>query len=334
MLKVNSNLELENGAKIYLKENWHEMVEQLLAVKEFPYEFSLCQVVKTEPIKEKVYIFESAGGKKKRKIALSCNVVKYLRATEVPDANMGFSFKEYLPNEGTSILITANKNMSDVQPAIFGICLEELTIEDIGKIVYLDFRVNYLNGDAFTSLSYYTRFNRATWKFLFSQDISYMTDYERMLQDTFLHRQYIMKACKKMSEYLKSEGSVVHSEAIMRRAELHDLSKVTCDDEMRALSMIINDKSSLKDANVQLSDFKKDSIRLHHKHNSHHPEFHKSILDMTKLDIMEMCCDWYARSLQYGTDFLDFVKKSQANRFHFPDWMFAEIWHYCEVLAK
>ena len=53
---------------------------------------------------------------------------------------------------------------------------------------------------------------------------------------------------------------------------------------------------------------------------------------MSRLDVMEMCCDWHARSVQYETNFLDFVKKRQKDRFHFPIWMFEEIWHYCEIL--
>lgn len=98
--------------------------------------------------------------------------------------------------------------------------------------------------------------------------------------------------------------------------------------------MIINDKSCLKDASKSLSQVKIDSIKLHWKRNSHHPEHYESCIDMSKLDIMEMVCDWYARSLQYNTDFLEYIKEKQKTRFHFPDWMFAEIWHYCEVLAK
>lgn len=334
MLKVNPNLKLENGSKIYLKENWHEMVLKLLNLKEFPYEFQMNKVVNDEASKEKIFIFESVSFKKKIYLALSYNVVKYLYASEVPDSNIGFSFKEYLPNEKTDILITNIRNISNVQPATFDISLEELTLPEIGKTLYMDFRINFLNGGAFTTLSYYTKVNRATWKFLFNKDLSYMTDYEKMFQDTFIHRRCMQTACKKLSEYLNSVGANVHANKLMKRAITHDLSKVTCDDELRALSMIINDKSTLKDAKMQLSDIKKDAIKLHHKHNSHHPEHYKSPMDMERIDIMEMTCDWYARSLQMGTDFLEYVKESQKTRFKFPDWMFAEIWHYCEVLAR
>ena len=103
-------------------------------------------------------------------------------------------------------------------------------------------------------------------------------------------------------------------------------------DELSALARIINDKSTLRDSTKQLSQIKQDAIKLHWKHNTHHPEHFKSPTDMSRLDVMEMCCDWHARSVQYETNFLDFVKKRQKDRFHFPIWMFEEIWHYCEIL--
>ena len=55
---------------------------------------------------------------------------------------------------------------------------------------------------------------------------------------------------------------------------------------------------------------------------------------MNEVDILEMCCDWHARSIQYHTDFLSFVKIRQENRFHFPKDMFDKIWKYCLILNK
>lgn len=334
MLKISSEFKIEKGDTIYIKENWHEKILGLLMKKTFPYKFKFIDIALNDESKEDVYIFESVSKSSKVKIALSYNVIRYLYATEVENTNIGFSFEEYMPNENTDILITNNRNISIVQPANFDISLEEITLFDFGVLLYLDFRISYLNGNAFTSLSYYTKSDKATWKFLFSKDISYMTDYERMFQDTFIHRKYMKISCEKFSKYLISVGADVHAKSLMERADIHDLSKITCDDELRALSMIINDKSNLKDAKIKLTDIKKDSIRLHHKHNSHHPEYYKTCIDMSKLDIMEMVCDWYARSLQMGTNFLEYVRINQENRFKFPEWMFAEIWHYCEILAK
>lgn len=336
MLKVNE-LKLEKGEKIYLRENWHDKILTITESDDFPYEFSFLEKVKNETSKENAFIFTSDKNNKRKskiKIALSCNIVKYLFATEVPDANIGFSFREYLPFENTDILITNIRNISNVQPATFEFSVEEISLPKINKILYLDFRLNYLNGSAFTSLSYYTKVNKATWKFLFNPDVSYMTDYEKMFQDTFIHKKYVKVACKKLSDYLENIGAKEHAKKLMEKAVSHDISKISCDDELRALSMIINDKTTLKDSKCSLSKLKEDSIHLHWKHNRHHPEFFETPEDMERIDMMEMVCDWYARSLQYGTNFLEFVKDKQETRFKFPTWMFAEIWHYCEVLAR
>lgn len=159
-----------------------------------------------------------------------------------------------------------------------------------------------------------------------------MTDYEKIFRDTVIHKIYVRKSAEKLARYLENNEAYRYAEIIRQRARVHDDSKMTNVDEMNALSRIINDKSSLRDASKQLSPIVRDAIKLHHKNNSHHPEHYESVMDMSKGDIMEMCCDWHARSCQYGTEFLKFVHEQQKNRFHFPGWMFAEILHYCKVL--
>ena len=159
-----------------------------------------------------------------------------------------------------------------------------------------------------------------------------MTDYEKMIQDTVVHKMFVVQSCEKLARYLEREGATEHAKGLRERAKVHDDSKIVCEDELEALSKIINDKSSLRDSSKLLSSIKKDAIRLHWQHNTHHPDHFNSILDMSILDRMEMVCDWHARSMQYKTDFLSFVKERQENRFHFPDWIFPELYHYCEVL--
>ena len=53
---------------------------------------------------------------------------------------------------------------------------------------------------------------------------------------------------------------------------------------------------------------------------------------MSDLDLMEMACDCFARSLQYNTDFLDFINKRQENRFKFPKEVFYKYYNFCEIL--
>ena len=335
MLRLIENIPLKEGSNFCLTEAWHEKLVKALRVKTYPYEFILKSKYR---ISNKVvgYIFEAKqkkNSKKVIKLAISTYVLKYYFGTDQEDSNMGLNFKEYLPFDETDILISNIRDISVVQPALFHSVVSEIVVDEV-RMPFLDFALKYKIGNASTSLKYYTDVVRATWKFLYNEDTTYMNDYEKTFHDTFIHKRYVEQSCKKLARYLEENGATNHARDLMRRSKVHDDSKITCEDELRALSMIINDKSNMKDAQVILSPLKQDSIKLHHKHNSHHPEHYNSCMDMTRLDIMEMVCDWHARSIQYKTDFLDYVIKAQNNRFHFPEWMFAEIYHYCEVLNK
>lgn len=334
MLKlVNESIKI--GARVVLPESWHEKVLSFSKCDTFPYEFIVEEIAKEKTLKEIYYICraEKKENGKIFRIALTEYAIKYLFSYEVPDLNVGLSFDEYLPFEDSKIMITNMKNPNEVVPAVFKVEAELIEINE-KSIIYLNFIIDYINGSGFTSVRYYIGGrNRSFWKFLMHEDVSYMTDYEKMFRDTLIHKGFVTKSCEKLAKYLESEGAVEHAKMLRERAVIHDDSKISCEDELHALSRIINDKSSLMDSSKQLSPIKLDAIKLHWKHNSHHPEHYKSAIDMSKLDIMEMCCDWYARSMQYGTDFLGFVEQRQKERFHFPDWMFVEIMHYCKVLA-
>lgn len=329
MLKLGSSPPKE-GTKIRLPEAWHDKIVSFGQMEVCSYDFLIQEVVKDKDKKETYCICRSE--KCEVSIVLTEDAVKYLLAEEVNDSNIGLIFKEYLPTEGSKILITNTRYPSEVIPAVF-ITQTTLVSIDGKSYVALGFELDYMNGKGFTSISYYSYGSRKfTWKFIYNPDQSYMTDYEKMFCDTIIHREYVEKSCIKLITYLEREGATEHANLLRERMKVHDMSKMSNEDEMRALSMIINDKTSLSDASKQLSQIKQDAIKLHWKNNTHHPEHFKTPMDMSRLDIMEMCCDWHARSTQYKTNFLEFVQKRQEDRFHFPDWMFAEIWHYCEVL--
>ena len=101
-----------------------------------------------------------------------------------------------------------------------------------------------------------------------------------------------------------------------------------------ALTSIVSDKSCLENASVPLSTLKQNSIMLHWKNNSHHPEHFDNYEEMSKVDRMEMACDWMARSLQFKSNLLEFAKTRQEDRFHFSEAMFEEVYNYCEILVS
>lgn len=328
MFKLSGN-PFERNLRIKLPETWHSKILEFSSSAQFPYNFIIEAVEKSTDTNEVYYIFHSKKGKK---LVITEPVLKYLLAKTVEDSNVGLSFTEYLPLENSKILITNSNNPNEVIPAKLELTPELVILKGI-SMIGLNFRLNNLHGNGFSSISYYCfRARCYIWKFILHPDQTYMTNYEKLLCDTLIHKDYVEKSCEKLIKYLEKEGAYTHAKLLRERAITHDNSKLTCEDEIEALSKIINDKSCLTDAAEQLSQTKKNAIQLHWEKNSHHPEFYKTPIDMSKIDIMEMCCDWHARSQQYHNDFLPFVKKRQEERFHFPDFMFKEIWHYCLIL--
>ena len=331
MLKISTEV-LSTGIRIRLPEDWHDKILSAANPSNtYPYNYVVSEIIKDK--KEMLYICKPEKKlKSASKIVLSEEALQYLLADEVEDSNAGLSFKEYFPVEDSKILITNIRNPSVVIPGIFEMRTNIITLDN-ENYLFLVFVVDFMNGIGFTRVKYYYSGNKKfTWKLLENEDTSYMTEYELMFRDTLIHKQYVEKSCEKLASYLERTGAVEHAKLLRERAKVHDNSKISDEDELSALAGIVNDQSTLKDPTKQLSQIKKDAIKLHWKHNTHHPEHFKSLTDMSRLDVMEMCCDWHSRSVQKKTNFLEFVLKQQELRFHFPDWMFQEIWHYCEVL--
>lgn len=153
------------------------------------------------------------------------------------------------------------------------------------------------------------------------------------ISETMLHKSFVIKACLKMSNLLIEQGKDDLAFLLLKRANIHDNSKLV-GPELELLSNLYGNQESFTNPEVQLSENQKEVIEKHWENNRHHPEHFKNVEKMSELDILEMCCDWYARSMQYGTDFLPFIKTRQETRFHFPEEMFNKILGYCELLDK
>lgn len=332
MLRIEEKLELKEGTTIFLPETWHDKILEFLCMSEFPYHFLFKEKVKAHELKEPLYLFasEMKKGKKQKSLLLSANVVKCLFATEVPDSNIGCSFREYVPKENTKLIITSKRNPSHVHGMFFHLSVNCVKMEN-EKVPYLDFLLENLIGTSFNDLSLYTKDNKYTWKFLESQDTSYMSRFEMTIQDAFIHKAYVMRECQKLAEYLNSKGAKEHARLILERGKSHDNSKITCEEEFTALSKIIHLKGKMSSLE-SLSPYESEFVKLHQKHNSHHIEYHKSVYDVPRIDLMEFSCDICARSKQKGTNPIDYLTRAQEERFHFPQYMLDEIMLYCNYL--
>ena len=150
--------------------------------------------------------------------------------------------------------------------------------------------------------------------------------------DTMLHKEMVFEMCCKMAIYFLKIGEDEKAVEILQRGWEHDNSKFS-PEELEGLSKINDNHASMRHAGKELPAEMQEYLKLHYKNNRHHPEHWEDVSQMEEMDIIEMCCDWAARSKQFGTDLIEFAKTRQENRFHFSEEMFARILQYCEILA-
>lgn len=158
------------------------------------------------------------------------------------------------------------------------------------------------------------------------------SEYINFIEDTIIHKKYMLDSSLKMYKILIKKNKEDLANELIRRAIVHDNSKFN-ENEATLLASIIS-KKALTDPLINIGKDEKEIVKKHWKNNRHHPEYFENVEDMTELDIIEMVCDWNARSMQYKTDFVEFVITRQENRFNFPENMFNKILDYCFELEK
>ena len=154
------------------------------------------------------------------------------------------------------------------------------------------------------------------------------------LNDTLLHRQYVMRSGQYLANYLFSHNRGIDALELLRRCAVHDISKISNTPEFMSLASIVDEIGEMHDVSHTLSETQKEAIRLHWEANSHHPENYDSPNDMTDNDLQEMACDCHARSKQHGTNLLDFINVQQEVRFHFNKEHFEKLKFYCNILCR
>lgn len=122
------------------------------------------------------------------------------------------------------------------------------------------------------------------------------------------HKNKVIEICTKMAEYYLDKDKQF-ALSIMRNGYTHDYTKLL-PKEFNMVSLFLAGELDEKK--------RKEMIEEHWLFNDHHPEYHsKSEVSMDKLRVMEMCIDWYARSLQFGTDVFDWYEDKRVSRWKF-----------------
>ncbi len=324
MLKITEN-NITKGMNVSIRNSWRKQIIALTGKEDFPNTFVVGE--ETWGIGAKSFYectsLNDDGHKKPVTIYVDALTLQYVSSVEVPDSNVGLYFTDYLPIENTQLIITDKKNPLKILPCEFTLKYE---LRDKKPVLYF----------ALESLLDFSEINLAAqaknpWKMLKGSD-TYMTDMERMYQDTFIHKSWVTYVCNAYADYLEAEGYKEDADDLRARARVHDNSKVQNSEERRSLTKIVNDRSSLRDPKALLTQWQRDSIELHHENNEHHPEHWPDQNLMPLRARREFICDCCARSLQYGTDLVPFMEERLKNTFKFNEIIQEEILHECKIV--
>ena len=152
------------------------------------------------------------------------------------------------------------------------------------------------------------------------------------LKDTVIHKKIILEIGEKVVDWLVQNGRNEEAIDLAKRLIIHDNSKISEEEMGNFLS--IESHENMVNPNVLMDENIKAAVAAHWKNNRHHPEHFSDYHNMNEVDIIEMVCDWYSRSLQNKTDFLNFVETRQKNRFKFDEDFYNKVKEYCLTIIE
>jgi len=132
-----------------------------------------------------------------------------------------------------------------------------------------------------------------------------MNDQER-IDGLLRHINFVRENCSILSEKLINTGRCDLARTLIHNAQIHDASKFNgIEWEFLTIGNTTN-KSGLKYA-----------VEHHENTNPHHPRYWKGIENMPEIYLMEMVCDWKARSTEFATDLRYYIDNDAIKRFKF-----------------
>ena len=120
------------------------------------------------------------------------------------------------------------------------------------------------------------------------------------LDSVLEHIETVQKYMKKIAKILLEQGDASLYRELYAAAQIHDNSKISNEIEFLYL------RSSTKEKDPEKFFM---ALKCHQSNNSHHIEYHQCVSDMTDVQLIEMICDWRARSVEQNTNILDWVKE-------------------------
>ncbi len=131
------------------------------------------------------------------------------------------------------------------------------------------------------------------------------------------HIRLVQDNCFKLAKNLHAMGEEEFARKLIANALVHDNSKFH---GIEWLHLHDSEEGSKPTDIGYVDPENKRMAHLQHvSTNDHHPEFHGGdTLQMSRLQVAEMLCDWKARSDEFGTSLVDWMKTEGYPRFGIP----------------
>lgn len=127
------------------------------------------------------------------------------------------------------------------------------------------------------------------------------------VEDLLRHLRNVEDACERLGKKLMLQGELHFGRNLIANSRIHDFSKWH-GVEWDYLTREAADNPETKDKFL-------DALKQHQAVNDHHPEFWGGINDMPRIKVAEMVCDWYARSVEMGTDLRAFFQDVACKKY-------------------
>lgn len=129
---------------------------------------------------------------------------------------------------------------------------------------------------------------------------------QKRLHVILRHIQGVQANCNELAFRLSEQGETEFARSLIANGLIHDNSKLS-GVEWECLNDEVDPKLF------------QEALEHHQKTNMHHPEYwgEDGIHDMPRIFVAEMCCDWKARSAEFGSDLMEWIGEKAKAKWNF-----------------
>jgi hypothetical protein len=125
---------------------------------------------------------------------------------------------------------------------------------------------------------------------------------------------------------------------LAERITTHDQTKFQAEEHIAYVHLtwfhkMRNEGKAYKYPSPEVEAAVQNATRHHIASNRHHPEYHGDLNDMTKVDLIEMVCDWEAMSIELGGNTKEWADTNVGTKWKFNPENTKLIYMFIEDLA-